>query len=94
MSKPTGNITGFTTFNDTVAAKRLQLLREMVGTVRKVALMWAPANPQQLLLEKQTETAAKTLGIELVSLPLKSGGDIAPAFTGRTRASGGFDGRR
>ena len=76
MSKPTGNITGFTTFNDTVAAKRLQLLREMVGTVRKVALMWAPANPQQLLLEKQTEA----LGIELVSLPLKSGGDIAPAL--------------
>ena len=80
MSKPTGNITGFTTFNDTVAAKRLQLLREMVGTVRKVALMWAPANPQQLLLEKQTEAAAKTLGIELVSLPLKSGGEIEPAL--------------
>ena len=80
MSKPTGNITGFTTFNDTVAAKRLQLLREMVGTVRKVALMWAPVNPQQLLLEKQTEASAKTLGIELVSLPLKSGGDIAPAL--------------
>lgn len=80
MSKPTGNITGFTTFNDTVAAKRLQLLREMVGAVRKVALMWAPANPQQLLLEKQTEAAARTLGIELVSLPLKSGDDIAPAL--------------
>jgi putative tryptophan/tyrosine transport system substrate-binding protein len=80
MSKPTGNITGFTTFNDTVAAKRLQLLREMVGTVRKVALMWVPVNPQQLLLAKQTEAAAKTLGIELVSLPLESGGDIAPAL--------------
>jgi len=50
MSRPTGNITGFTTFNDTVVSKRLQLLREMFGTMNKAALMWVPVNPQQVLL--------------------------------------------
>ena len=33
MSRPTGNITGFTTFNDTVASKRLEMLREMLGSI-------------------------------------------------------------
>ena len=80
MSRPTGNITGFTTFNDTVVSKRLQLLREMLGTMNKAALMWVPVNPQQVLLAKQTEEAAKRLDIELISLPLNSADDIAPAL--------------
>jgi len=80
MSRPTGNLTGFTTFNDTVAGKRLEILREVVPTTRKVALMWVPANPQQVLLEMQTRKAAAILGIELLSLPLTSSADIAPAL--------------
>jgi putative ABC transport system substrate-binding protein len=80
MSRPTGNITGFTTFNDTVASKRLEMLREMMGSMDKTALMWVPVNPQQVLLAKQTEEAAKGLGIALLSLPLNSADDIAPAL--------------
>jgi putative ABC transport system substrate-binding protein len=80
MSQPTGNITGFTTFNDTLAAKRLQMLREMIGTMSKAALMWVPVNPQQVLLAEQTGEAAKALGIELLSLPLNTADDIAPAL--------------
>jgi putative ABC transport system substrate-binding protein len=80
LSRPTGNITGFTTFNDTVASKRLEMLREMMGSMNKAALIWVPVNPQQVLLAQQTEQAAKDLGIELVSLPLNSADDIAPAL--------------
>ena len=80
MSRPTGNMTGFTTFNDTVASKRLEMLREMMGSMDKTALMWVPVNPQQILLAKQTEEAAKGLGIALLSLPLNSADDIAPAL--------------
>ena len=80
MSRPTGNMTGFTTFNDTVASKRLQMLRDMMGSMNKAALMWVPVNPQQVLLAKQTEEAAKGLGIELLSLPLNTADDIAPAL--------------
>jgi putative ABC transport system substrate-binding protein len=85
MSQPTDNITGFTTFNDALSAKRLQMLHEMVGTMSKVALMWVPANPQQILLTKQTEEGAKSLGIELLSLPLNTADDIAPALDGAER---------
>jgi putative ABC transport system substrate-binding protein len=80
MSHPTGNITGFTTFNDTVASKRLEMLREMMGSLNKAALIWVPVNPQQALLARQTEEAARALGIELLSLPLDTADDIQTAL--------------
>jgi putative ABC transport system substrate-binding protein len=80
FSRPTGNITGFTTFNDTLAAKRLEMLHEMVPSMHTAALMWVPVNPQQVLLEKQTKEAAQAAGIELLSLPIKAANDISPAL--------------
>jgi putative ABC transport system substrate-binding protein len=80
MSRPTANLTGFTAFNDTLAGKRLEMLREMIPNLRKAALLWVPVNPQQVLLEKQTTEAAKAAGLELLSLALKAAGDIAPAL--------------
>jgi putative ABC transport system substrate-binding protein len=80
LSHPTGNITGFTTLNDTLAAKRFEMLREIVPTMRTAALIWVSANPQQVLLETQTKEAAKTLGIELLSLPIKAANDISTAL--------------
>jgi putative tryptophan/tyrosine transport system substrate-binding protein len=80
LSHPTENITGFTTFNDTLAAKRFEMLHEIVPTMHIAALMWVPVNPQQVLLETQTKEAAQTLGIELISLPVKTANDILPAL--------------
>lgn len=48
--------------------------------MRIAALMWFPVNPQQDLLEAQTKKAAQALGVELVSLPIKTANDIAPAL--------------
>jgi putative tryptophan/tyrosine transport system substrate-binding protein len=80
LSKPTGNITGFTTFNDTLAAKRFEMLQEIVPTMHIIALMWVPENPQQALLETQTKEAAHTRGIELLSLPIRKANDISSAL--------------
>jgi putative ABC transport system substrate-binding protein len=80
LSHPTGNITGFTTFNDTLAAKRLEMLRDIVPKMQTVGLMWVPINPQQTLLETKTREAARAFGIELLSLPIKTASDIVPAL--------------
>ncbi|MBV8745456.1 MAG: ABC transporter substrate-binding protein [Xanthobacteraceae bacterium] len=80
LSNPTKNITGFTTFNDTVAAKRFEMLREIVPTMHTAALIWVQVNPQQVLLETQTRESAQALGIELLSLPVKAATDIPPAL--------------
>jgi putative ABC transport system substrate-binding protein len=80
LSQPTANVTGFTTFNDTLAAKRFEMLHEIVPSMHTAALMWASINPQQVLLETQTRDAAKAFGIELLSLPIKTANDISPAL--------------
>ena len=80
MSRPTGNITGFTISSPSLAAKRLEILHSVVPELSKVAYLWVPQNPVTVLLEPQVQQAANALGIKLVSLPLKSDADIAGAF--------------
>jgi ABC-type uncharacterized transport system substrate-binding protein len=80
MSRPTRNITGFTNSSLSLAAKRLELLRDLVPDVRKVAYLWTPDNPIVAARSEQAQIAADTFGIELVSLPLTSGADIPAAF--------------
>jgi ABC-type uncharacterized transport system substrate-binding protein len=80
MSRPTRNITGFTNSSLSLAAKRLELLRDLVPGVRKVAYLWAPDSPIVTARSEQARIAAKALGIELVSLPLTSGADIPASF--------------
>lgn len=78
MARPTGNVTGFTTGHDTVVGKRLELLREMVPGLRKVALLWVRDNAQHRLVAERTHQAAAALDIELMSLPVTDAEDIPP----------------
>jgi putative ABC transport system substrate-binding protein len=80
IARPTGNVTGFTTGNDTVAGKRLELLLEIVPTARKVALLWVPTNVQHKLVEERTRQAAAKLKVEVLSLPVEEAEDISPAI--------------
>ena len=80
IARPTGNVTGFTTGNDTVAAKRLELLREMIPAARKVALLWVRENAQHQLVVGRTRQAGAALDVELVSLPVTDAADISPAI--------------
>jgi putative tryptophan/tyrosine transport system substrate-binding protein len=56
------------------------MLHEIVPKMHTAALMWVPINPQQVLLETKTKEAARTFGIELLSLPIKAANDISPAL--------------
>jgi putative ABC transport system substrate-binding protein len=80
ISRPSGNVTGFPNSSLSLAAKRLELLRDLVPTTRKVAYLWARASPIMNARGEQVRAAAGVLGIELVSLPLKLDADIAAAF--------------
>ena len=80
MSRPSRNITGFTTSSSSLAAKRLELLRELVPGLRKVAYLWTPGNPVNETWGEQVRMARDALGIELVSLPFTSSADIFAAL--------------
>jgi putative tryptophan/tyrosine transport system substrate-binding protein len=81
ISRPSRNITGFTVSSASIAAKRLEFLRELVRGLNKVAYLWVPLNPMTKRFGEEVRKAADSLGIELVSLPLMSGSDIGRAFT-------------
>jgi putative tryptophan/tyrosine transport system substrate-binding protein len=80
MARPTRNVTGFTTGHDTLAAKRLELLLEVVPTVRKVGFLWVPTNVQHRLVEERTRQAAAALNVELMSLPVTTAEEISAAI--------------
>jgi putative ABC transport system substrate-binding protein len=80
MSRPSRNVTGFTTGADTVAAKRLEMLSEMVPAARKIALLWVATNAQHRLVVERTRRAAATLKVELLSLPVTTADDISLAI--------------
>jgi putative tryptophan/tyrosine transport system substrate-binding protein len=80
MARPTANVTGFTTGHDTLAAKRLELLLELVPTARNVAFLWVPTNVQSQLVEERTRQAAAALKVDLMSLPVTTPEEISLAI--------------
>jgi putative ABC transport system substrate-binding protein len=85
LDHPGGTMTGLTTFNLILPAKRLQLLREIVPATRIGVLgnSTAPAPPAQV---ERLKEAARSLGIELVWLDARSPAEFADAFAKMSRA--------
>lgn len=80
LAKPGGNITGMSTMSREIAGKRLELLKEVVPGLARVAMIWNPGYPGALFDFKETETAARTLRVELYSMELRSNDDLERVF--------------
>ena len=81
LSRPGGNLTGVVTLNVEVAAKRLQLLHELVPTATIVALLVNPSNTALAeTITKELEAAARTLGVQLHVLHASSERELDTAF--------------
>src|SRR5262245_17325127 len=81
MSRPSRNVTGFTMSTAVLAAKRLELLRELVPGIGKVGFLRVRDNPITKRTGEEVQTAADRLGLKIVALPVTSGADISAAFT-------------
>jgi putative tryptophan/tyrosine transport system substrate-binding protein len=78
LSRPGGNLTGVTFISAELAAKRLELLKEVVPQAARVAVLW---NPVHVDLElKELEPAGRALGIRLQSVEVRSPGELDGAF--------------
>ena len=80
LARPGGNVTGLSLQATDVAAKRLQLLREIMPQLRRLAIMVDFNAPQSVLEMGEVQAAARALGIEVAPLPIHRAEDIAPAF--------------
>jgi putative ABC transport system substrate-binding protein len=80
LAKPGGNVTGLSLQAAHLAGKRLELLREVVPQLRRLAIIFNVGNSQPVLEMRETEAAASTLGIEVVPLEIRRVADFSPAF--------------
>jgi len=80
MSRPSRNITGFTSSSASLAGKRLQLLGELIPGLRKVAYLGAPAGSIYTKFEADVRTAADSLGIAVVFVPITTAASVPDSF--------------
>jgi hypothetical protein len=80
LARPGGNITGLSVQQSETDSKRLELLREVVPRLRRVAVMANVGNPTPARQMRGIESAARALGLEVVPLEIRRAEDIAPAF--------------
>jgi putative ABC transport system substrate-binding protein len=85
LARPGGNVTGLSLMVPDLGGKRLELLKELLPRMSRVAVLWNAANPYPALVFKETERAAQTLGIEVQSLEVQEPNDFGNAFEAAER---------
>jgi putative ABC transport system substrate-binding protein len=80
LAHPGGNVTGLSVLNAELSAKRLEVLKEVVPGLSRGALLWNAANPANTLAWKESEGAARALGVALQSQEVRDPKDFEGAF--------------
>src|SRR5207247_9824056 len=80
LAHPGGNVTGSSLMVPDIAGKRLELLKEILPRLVRLALLWNAANPYPAIVFNQTQAAGRRLGIEVQSLEVRSPDDFDGAF--------------
>jgi putative tryptophan/tyrosine transport system substrate-binding protein len=80
LAHPGGNITGGAILVGELAAKRLQLLKEVVPNLSRTGVLWNSANPANALALRETDGAARAIGVTLQSHEVKGPKDFEVAF--------------
>jgi len=79
LNRPGGNVTGVNFANTDLAVKRLELLRELVPKVATIGFFWTPSPSGELNL-RELQTAARSVGQQILVLSTSSERDFEPAF--------------
>ena len=80
LAQPGGNVTGMSLMVPDLGGKRLELLKELLPRLARVAVLWNAANPYSAIVFKETQAAARALGIEVQSLEVRTPDDFDGAF--------------
>ena len=80
LARPGGNITGVSNLAVDMAGKWLQLLREAVPRISYIAVLWNPANTTHHVVLKETQAAARTMGVRVIGVEFISADDFEAGF--------------
>jgi len=89
LARPGGNITGMAVLTAELNQKRLQLLKEAVPRLTRVAVLWNPGDPDKADEWEDLRAAARLLGVQLHSLEVRRAGDFEPALKAAVRERAG-----
>ena len=90
LARPGANVTGLSLLDNDLDGKRIELLREAVPGLTRIAMLWSPSDSGMALAFGRVELASQTLGLTLQSLAVRDPGEFSPvvqaATTGRAEA--------
>jgi len=89
LARPGGNITGLSIIALDLAGKRVELLKELIPRISRIAVLWNSTNSGGTLALKETEAAAKGFGIRLQTLAVRGPDDFEGAFRAAVREQAG-----
>jgi putative ABC transport system substrate-binding protein len=85
LARPGGNVTGMSLMAPDLGGKRLEILKDMLPALSRVAVLWNATNPYPALVFRETESAARKLGIEIDSVEVRTFGDVGSALEAAVR---------
>ena len=80
LGRPGGNVTGLTIISPELSGKRIELLKEAVPRVGRLAILWNPANSTHTAALRESQATAKTLSLQTVPVPVQAPADVNGAF--------------
>ena len=86
LSRPGGNVTGFTEISEVLVGKRLELFKETIPKLSRVAVLWNPQNPGNAQQWKESQLPARELGLQLHSMEVSSADKYEGAFKEAVKA--------
>lgn len=85
LAHPGGNVTGLSMRSPDLSGKRLQLLKEVAPRVRRVGILWNPANEGNAVSFQDTQTVAQRIGLKLQSIEVRTPADFDRGFEALTK---------
>ena len=82
---PGGNVTGVTSMNAETESKRLELLKAVLPTLKRVGVVWSPVDPSGAAVMTAAEGAARSLDVQLEPLPMRDPEELSDAFAAAKR---------
>jgi putative ABC transport system substrate-binding protein len=86
LARPGNNVTGVSSMVAELSAKRLELLKEMIPGLTRVAVFWNPDTPFHAKVVEELKTAGVSLSIVVNAVAVRSAGEIGPAFSAAKEA--------
>jgi putative ABC transport system substrate-binding protein len=80
LGHPGGNITGVAVNASDMAGKRVQLLKDLVPSLKRIAMLSHPPHPTNTVQLEGGATAARAVGVQLETVPVRGADDLAPAL--------------